>query len=154
MPNYSKYHNQSMDSDPVMASLGVTSSKHAHFRVRLSVFVAVILHTWNHVAAPQPKHRALLSPQASLVVPSRTSLILRSCAYCRCEVWEVPGVTAVIQTCQQRTFPLLPQRGSVWVGEACPPSALASNEGIGGMQTPLSESWLRYILPFAYGKVI
>lgn len=132
MHNYSKYHNQSMDSNPVMASLGVTSSKHTHLRVRLSVFVAVILHIWNHVATPQPKHRALLSPQASLVVPSRTSLILRSCVYCRCEMWEVPGVTAVIQTCQQRTFPLLPQRGSVWVGEACPALSVDQQRGYRG----------------------
>lgn len=35
------------------------------------------------------KYRALSSPQDSLAVPSRTSLILTSCVYCRCEVREV-----------------------------------------------------------------
>lgn len=119
--NYSKCHNQNMDIDPIMTSLRCHQLQtHSVAYVPLCVCCYVIFHIWNHVTTPQSKYRALSSPQVSLAVPSRTSLILTSCVYCRCEVWEVSGVTAVIQTVSANDISSPPPERECWGGRSLP----------------------------------
>ena len=118
--NYSKCHNQNMDIDPIMTSLRCHQLQtHSVAYVPLCVCCYVIFHIWNHVTAPQSKYRAL-SSQGSLAVPSRTSLILTSCVYCRCEVWEVPGMTTVIQTVSANDISSPPPEREYWGGRSLP----------------------------------
>lgn len=128
--NYSKCHNQSMDSDPIMASLRCRQLQtHSSACMPLCACCCVILHTWNHVTTPQSKYRALSSPQDSLAVPSRTSLILTSCVCCRCAAWEVPGVTAMTQTVSAKGISSPAREGVSGWEKPAQPLALTSKEG-------------------------